>query len=373
MPIHANVIRANFSRAIEICVAAMQAGQVPCLIGDPGIGKSAMHKIVASTLGFTNYDHKKDVLIGSTLDPTDVGGLPTVDPEHGVRRWPIPAIRAACAEPRCLLIDELATSSAPVQAALLRFILEGVAGDDSKHPGTMLMVATNPEEQSPAGIPISAPMMGRLVFIHLRPDAEEVLGFLATLGGTDKKATDFEKHLRSEANDFVSTANVMPDLLQIDVPAEAVGGNVPWGAPRAWERALRIRAVLGPKADAKTKRDATAGCVGNNLAAAFAAVLDSRDVLPSVNDILKDPVKAPVPGDKPEEKNHQIGAASLVQAVAEKDTWAAWAYAARLAPEIRMAVARILLPKRDTPAREKSPHGDVGHKARIEVLRAIRK
>jgi len=342
------------------------------LIGDPGIGKSAMHQLVCKALDYP-YDKKKDVLIGSTLDPTDVGGLPTVDPDHGVRRWPIPAIRAACKERRCLLIDELATSSAPVQAALLRFVLEGVAGDDEKHPETLIMIATNPEEQSPAGIPISAPMMGRVVAIHLRPDAEEVLGYLSTLGSADKKASEFEKALRAEASDFVNTANVMPDLLQVDIPTEAVGGNVPWGAPRAWERAIRMRATLGAKADDKAKRAATAGAVGNTLAAAYHAILDSRSVLPSVQDILKDPEKATVPGDGPAEKNHQIGAAALVQTVAEKDTWAAWVYAARLAPEIKMAVAQILLKKRDIPTRDKSPHGDKGHKARIDILKGIGK
>lgn len=373
MPIHSNVVRANFSETIELCLAAMRAGQVPCLIGDPGIGKSAMHRLICKALGYP-YDDKLDVLIGSTLDPTDVGGLPTVDPENGVRRWPIPAIRAACREKRCLLIDELATSAAPVQAALLRFILEGVAGDESKHPETVLMVATNPEEQSPAGIPISAPMMGRLFFIHLRPEADEVLGFLSTLGSDAKTSTDFEKSLRREATDFVSTANVMPDLLQIDIPTEAVGGNVPWGAPRAWERALRVRAMLGPKADEKTKRRATAAAVGNYLASAYAAILESKNVLPSVADILADPVNAPVPGNTPEEKSHQIGAASLVQAVAEKDTWAAWVYAARLGDEIKMAVAQILLKKRDLPAKkEQSKFGAQGHAARINILRNIGK
>lgn len=372
MPVHPNTVRANFKDAMAICKAAMQAGQVPLLIGDPGIGKSAMHRMIAKELGFP-YDDASDVLIGSTLDPTDVGGLPTVDPDHGVRRWPIPAIRAACREARCLLIDELSTSSAPVQAALLRFILEGVAGDDRKHKGTVLMVATNPEEQSPAGIPISAPMIGRIVFIHLRPDADEVLGFLETLG--DAKGAPFEKALRREALDFVATANVMPDLLQIDVPAEAAGGNVPWGAPRAWERALRLRAMLTvDKASPKIVRDATSGCVGNMQSAAYSAIIDSRNVLPSVADILKDPAGAAVPGDKADEKSHQIGAASLVQAVAEKDTWAAWVYGARLAPEIQAAIAQILLKKKDLPAKKAdSTHGDAGHKARITILSKIGK
>lgn len=376
MPIHSNVIRANFADAMNLCRYAIKTGAVPLLIGDPGIGKSAMHRLLCEALDFP-YDPQLDVLIGSTLDPTDVGGLPTVDKENGVRRWPIPAIRTACRERRLLLIDELATSAAPVQAALLRFILEGVAGDDRKHPGTALMVATNPEEQSPAGIPISAPMMGRVMFIHLRPEGDEVLNFLATLGSAEKKASTLEKSLRAEAFSFVATAGVMPELLQVDIPAEAVGGNVPWGAPRAWERALRVRAEIvaeNPKADKRLLHAATAGCVGNFLATSYMAIEDSRSVLPSVEEIIKDPTGAPVPGDTAEEKSHQIGAAALVQAVAEKDTWAAWEYGSRLSSEMQAAIAQILLKKKDKPAKkEDSPNGTRGHAARIRILRGIGK
>lgn len=95
MPIDANVEKVSFQGAKELVVAALSCDQPVMLIGDPGVGKSALAALVAKDLGLP-----LETLIGSTLDATDVGGLPTVSDKHGVRRYPLPAVKAACAAPR---------------------------------------------------------------------------------------------------------------------------------------------------------------------------------------------------------------------------------------------------------------------------------
>jgi hypothetical protein len=67
----------------------------------------------------------------------------------------------------------------------------------------------------------------------------------------------------------------------------------------------------------------------------------------------------------------QIGAASLVQRVADNNTWASWVYAQRLGSEMQMACAQILLKRRDSP--KSLPFQKEGNDARIRILRDIPK
>ena len=89
MPIHPSVPKVTMSQARE-CVLNALAANVGCmLIGDPGVGKSALARDIADTLG-THLG----TLIGSTLDPTDVGGLPVVRIDgKGIDRIPLALIQ----------------------------------------------------------------------------------------------------------------------------------------------------------------------------------------------------------------------------------------------------------------------------------------
>jgi hypothetical protein len=158
------------------------------------------------------------------------------------------------------------------------------------------MVATNPEEQSPAGIPISAPMMGRLAFIHLRPEAEEVL----------RLPLDDRRTRATGASDFDKAAPPRGDGLRRDRERDARpapdrhpdGGRRrqrPVGrASRLGARAPHARACSARRHHRREDRSAARppAAVGNSLAGAYAAILDSRNVLPSVQDILTDPKPA---------------------------------------------------------------------------------
>lgn len=359
MSISPNVQKVSFSEALDGITAAIEADLSVMLIGDPGVGKSALARLVAR-----NVNLPLEVLIGSTLDATDVGGLPVVSEKRGVERFPLASIRRAAAEPVLLLLDEVSCSPWPVQAACLRLVFERWAGDEKLHPFTKIILATNPEEQSPGGVPISAPMMGRVVAFYLRPTADEVRGFFSKLGHPEGSA--FDRALRREVTEFVYTSAVMPDLLQIDIPTECVGGNTPWGSPRSWERALVARAIVASRDGSDSiKHLVTAGSVGVTTAAAYKAVLDMRDKLPSVDQIERSPATVALPQDK----HAQIGAASLVQHVADRNTWASWVYASRLEKELQATCAQILLKRTDSP--KNMPHYEAGSKARREILAAI--
>lgn len=352
MPISNNIPMVGFSEARLMVAASVKANTVPLFIGDPGVGKSALAVLISKELELPLF-----TLIGSTLDPTDVGGMPVlVKGGKGLERIPLDIIRKCCEAPGLLFIDELSSAPGPVQAALLRLILDRVAGDRELHPDTRLMVATNPEEQTPAGSPLSAPLVGRVQMFHLRPSEKEVTDWFLTLGEDGSS-------LRDEATDFALTCGVQPDLLQIDMPPTCASGNEPWGAPRAWERAVRMRALLD---DEPLKHMATQANVGAQSAAAFRAILKLRKDLPSVEAIVADPM-----GTKaPTERHKQIAAIGLIPRVASVNTWAAWIFTSKLGAEIATACGRHLQMRKDSPI--STPYAKEGAKARVTVAAMMR-
>lgn len=363
MPIHASVQKVTFSEAQDAIYPALLANVPVMLIGDPGVGKSALARLVADKLG-----RNLQTLIGSTLDPTDIGGMPVVRIDgKGIDRIPLTAIKKLCTDPGILFLDEIACAPPAVQAAMLRLILERVAGDLELHPETRVLAATNPPEQSPGGSDLSAPLIGRVMLLHLRPSHDEVLEFFEGLGDGDNSS--FGQALRAESRDFAATARVAADLLEIDIPQDANGGNRPWGAPRAWERVVRARAAAVSNGinSKKTLKYVTAGSVGTHLAVTYAAIQDIRTKLPSIEDIATDPAGVKVP----EDAKHQIGAVGLLARVAERDPWAAFVYADRLRPELRVACGKMLMKRAKEAEGGESPHKEAGRKARLDILKSI--
>lgn len=356
MPTSAEIPAVNFTSAREMITIALQADTPVLLMGDPGVGKSALMRLAADAVGLPLV-----TLLGSTIDPTDVGGIPFMV-EGQVKRFPLAAIRRACDEPVLLFLDEISCAPPVVQAALLRLILERVAGDSQLHAGTRVVGAANPPEQAPGGFELSAPLIGRVAIVKLRPTNLEVLGFFSTLGAEGS-------HLRAHAEDFALTAGVQPDLLQIDIPPDAVAGNSPWGAPRSWERAIRARAqadALGISLEADAVAALTEGSVGRTAAIAFTAILKLRKDLPSVEEIVANPESAKIP----EDHKKQIAVLGVIGHVAKENTWAAWIYAERLPRAEYKAACAKLLQKR-IPAALNAAHAKEGVAARVRLLAAL--
>lgn len=330
---------ANFAVTLDLMRAAVMANQVVLLIGDPGVGKSAICNIIAAELGLPCF-----TLLGSTLDPTDVGGLPMRAADgNRVTRTPLDEIYQCAVAPGVLFLDEISAAPGPVQAAMLRLILERVAGSVHLHPDTRIVAAANPPEQAPAGFELSSPLMGRMCVVHFRPEESEILDYMRNLGSDTEDASELDKAIRDESMMWAAVANAMPELLQVDIPKECVTGGQPWGAPRSWERAIRGRAAasaigLDPASDAVYKL--TAGSVGNRCAMTYSGILKMIKELPTVDEI----VEAPDTCICPTAKDKQVAALGLMPRIAKKNLWAAYIYATRLQREFALAAHRTLLP-----------------------------
>lgn len=329
----------NFSAATDLLRIALTANQTVLLIGDPGVGKSAICAKVAAEIQMPFF-----TLLGSTLDPTDIGGLP-MRAEDGKRvlRLPLDEIYQCAHAPGVLFLDEISAAPGPVQAALLRLILERVAGNVHLHPDTRIVAACNPPEQAPAGFELSAPLMGRMSVVNFRPTDDEVIDFLRTLGDDQDAASPMDKAIREEAMLFAAVANVTPELLQIDIPKHCVNGGQPWASPRSCERMIRARAaaaVIGMNLLGDAVFAITAGSMGERAATVYNGVVRMITELPSVDDIIANPANCACPADKAK----QVAALGLMPRIAQKNLWAAYIYATRLTREFSLAAHKALIP-----------------------------
>lgn len=298
------------------------------IIGPPGVGKSAIIAGIAKEMKMP-----LEILILSLCDPTDIGGFP-VAKDGALDRLPLGAIKKACETPVLLFLDELSCASPAVQAAALQLIYGRRAGDAVLHPGTRIVAASNPPDQAAGGWELALPLIGRMTQLKMKPTHKEVQEFFYNLGEENSS-------IRSLAVDWAATLEADAGLLHIDPPAGAQQSGRPWGAPRSWERGLRLAATATDHKESDTGEifgAALSGNVGEEAAAAYMAIRKIRHNLPKVQEILEKPKEARLPNDS------STGCACLgiIAQVAMQDPCAAWIYAERLTKEVRVAATRVL-------------------------------
>lgn len=328
---------------------SLLADQPINLIGAPGVGKSAIVSSVAKELNMEFVP-----LILSLCDPTDIGGFPVAQP-GSFERLPLGPIKRACENPVLLFLDELTCASPAVQGAAMRLVYERWAGDVKLHPGTRIVAASNPPEQAAGGWELALPLLGRMTQIKLVPNMKEIQTYFYALG-------DSESALRLLGVDLAATLELAPELMQIEPPAGQQAAGKPWGAPRSWERALRVLAQIPQDEETHIVAAALAGNVGEDQAAAYMTIRKVRDQLPTITDILTNPNKAKLPTSV----NSQIAVLGILAQVAHQNPCPAWVYSNRLGEEIRIA-AMNTMGKFAIKSHAKSPF----YKEAVEAQKAL--
>jgi hypothetical protein len=353
----------SFAQAKQALIACVEAKITPLVVGPPGTGKTALMRAVALEVHMPCHE-----LLASNCDAVDIAGLPYIV-DGVLRRALITQIQACVEAPGLLFLDELTSVPPSVQAPLMRLLLEHYAGSVALHPESCVVGAANRPEECPGGIEMSAASINRVIkIVDFMPTLDEIRAFFDSVGNP-------ETRLHEEFLDFSATLSVNSDLLDMTPPRAAIDAGAPFASPRAWERGLRAYASYCEKAGVgfnvgKDEDDIgyaiLSGAVGEAKAIAFLAIRKMRKHLPSIDDILRDPVKAKVP----EQKDRQIAAVGLLARVADKDLWASWIYTERLLPEISAACARVLMTRVPQGA---SKWFQLGKKAQIDGLAKVRR
>lgn len=357
----ADLQRVNIEESRILIRSAIAGGVNLLLCGPPGVGKTAIVNEEGARAGMEVF-----TILGSTLDPTDVGGFPVIRENGEFVRVPMAALRQAALRGCIVFFDEISCTTDPVQHSLLRIFNDKVAGDTALHPDTRFLGAFNDADQA-RGFTLTAPLTGRNSVVEFYPSLDEVRSYFGKVLGADPGP--FGRWCRqwgatAQAQGTPGISYTMPDLIQLDPPASAIDEGDQWAAPRNWERGFRHLAALPADCPDHLVFVALAAAVGAHAASGFLGLLKLADKLPSTDAIRQDPEGAPVP----EDPSHQLGALGLLSDVATTEPWAAWIYANRLRREVGVAAAQYLLGV-DTTISGK--HSAAGRKAKVLLLGMI--
>lgn len=176
--------------------AGINAHNSQMLVGNPGLGKSALVKQVAEMLGYEMI-----TIIGSQKEPQDVTGFPRlvekVLPDgdkvsvtvYAVPYWQFEVLMK---KKVILFLDEFSNSTPAVQAAMLQILNEREFPDGSKLPdSTVIIGAMNPVETAADGYELGLPVTNRIKFIPWEPSFETwSQGLVTNWGRPDKVSRD---------------------------------------------------------------------------------------------------------------------------------------------------------------------------------------
>lgn len=269
---------------------AVQANVPINLIGEPGCGKSAFIRALGKAL-----DLPVEVFIGSCRSPEDIGGYPLADIEAKTITMVPSGIwvrRLIDAGKGILFIDEISTLNGAMQAATLRLIQEGVAGDVALPRDVRRVAAMNPAEIAAGGFDLAAPLANRMVHISWGVDVGVV-----TNGFLDEWPAPEIPHLPSgwpelrkgNAIMIASFFKRFPQLVQ-QCPKEESKRSEPWPSVRSWyDFAIPcLAACESVQATDEVTTTLLGGAIGTGAALEFLTWRRQLD-LPDPEALLNDP------------------------------------------------------------------------------------
>jgi len=233
--------------------------------GSPGNGKSAVVLQLAAELGIAVRDIR-----ALLLDPVDLRGLPFVG-KDGRSQWATPEFLPQGGE-GILFLDELNAAPAMVQASCYQLVLDRKLGEYTLPAGWAIVAAGNRDSDRAATTRMPTPLRNRFVHIDFEVDAQEWSEWAIRTG------------VRPEVIAFI---RFRPELL-----SSFERETYAFPSPRSWEFVSR---VLNSGPEPSAEHELFSGAVGTGPATEFSAFLRTFRELPSIDAILLNPTKEPVP------------------------------------------------------------------------------
>lgn len=274
--------------AMSICVKIKRPANA---IGDPGIGKTQSIYQISTALSKRCF-----VNIASLRQPEDFLGIPFKE----VTKENISVIRYATfewctqlSEDDVVFIDEISTCATPIQAALMRMLLEGYVGD-FKLPKVSFVTAMN-EPEDVGGYNLTLPMRNRLTHFNWVPDEKYLMrkasgDFLKPQRVPDswqERVGFYEAVIGGFLRKRPELRNKKPSL------EEKADKEQAWPSSRSWEAVASLMAA-SEAADETVQHELIKGTVGLGAATEFIRYAKEAD-LPDPEDLLRDPSSFKMP------------------------------------------------------------------------------
>lgn len=197
----------NFEDTLKSTELVLATGEVPLIVGESGIGKTAMARAIA-----TKKDWSLVVIDGNLLKEGEIGGLPTIEVyrvadesgEFVERKTTVYAVHHKLREMDreiqlgkqvLLFIDEINRCEHTVQQELMNLILNREINGCRLHQDIRIMAAMNPSAKYGSDfdyqvVDMDPAQENRFVWLFLEPDPNSWLDW-ALRSGIDSRVTAF--------------------------------------------------------------------------------------------------------------------------------------------------------------------------------------
>ena len=298
-----NVHNVHIERASELLDAYMSAEDLVMIWGPPGVGKTDVARQRSAAQG------RNVITIHTNLrDTVDFRGVPIPDLATGTTRWLVPdeLPRIDRDGPKgTLLLDEINTAPAQVQAAAFQLVLEKQIGDYKLPSGWTVVATGNRVSDRAAAQRMPTALRNRFAHINV--------------------SYDIEAWAR-----WASKNSVAPEVVAFSRFRRELFGVLPKGdeneflTPRSVTRAAKyVNALKG------MRQELFGGLIGHPQAAELEGFIQLYRSLGSLDGILRNPQGANVP--TLDERSQLYAIATGLARIVDRQTMPALvAYAARL-------------------------------------------
>lgn len=188
----------NFIDTLKSVDLVLDTGEVPLIVGESGIGKTALAKELAR-----QKDWSLVVIDGNLLKEGEIGGLPTIEDYAGVKATvyaihnKLREIDDKIKEGRIVLlfIDEINRCEHTVQQELMNLVLNREINGYRLHEDVKIIAAMNPSSKYGSDfdyqvVDMDAAQENRFVWLFMEPDYAQWLDW-AVDTGIEQKVVEF--------------------------------------------------------------------------------------------------------------------------------------------------------------------------------------
>ena len=283
------ISNSEYTRGVLAVLTAARKAGIPVLLwGSPGTGKTSIIYALGELMKL-----KVKLLLGSTMDPTDLAGLPALkaikdadgNTVYNVTENTVPEFAHDLIEAGegIIFADELNNSTPSVQSSLLTLLQDKKVGQHKLPDDVWILAASNEPEDAADGYELAPPLANRLLHIQWNPPVDDWFdGMLANWGDTSAASS-----VVTARADIVAFLKNYPNLVQNQPKDDADAGKA-WPSRRSWDNAAKALGAA-PNNDMIRNMILT-GLIGEEAAVQYFK-WERALSLPKHEDVLADPFK----------------------------------------------------------------------------------